>query len=460
MYVAILKELELRDGQCFLNIGSGTGYLSCLASCLIGAHGVSHGIEIVPDLVDHCRNATACWFKDVLVRKEEGEANLPNLSSEGIDFVVGNCFHINVEDAITQCKYDRIYVGGGCPSDFLPYFANLLADHGVMIIPVLENGELLKIRRYVGSVYTTTHLSNVFYAPLQQVPSLADTENMTNTLEGDVVATTVAAAVADDDEEESGSIHFDDSSISVEGAEVGLGAGEEDFNTDADDYTENILEQGFGSDDGENNEDDDEDDDDEDDDEDDEDESVIQIEVNNEPVSLPVLSWYPSLSRHRQFPVTFRRAVFFVLLVHRFPRRIPRHHMNGMDFYLWIKIFGYATRDWFVPNRSHMQLLSSEVTFERKLRLQAEKALKSAKQSVKTVQLERDILRKEVVRLKTRVVRVPAALLITSGTAGTAGTEQIDDAEMSQEDDLQPTDDDIEETYDDMEMGTETDTLD
>ena len=32
---------------------------------------------------------------------------------------------------------------------------------------------------------------------------------------------------------------------------------------------------------------------------DDEDESVIQIEVNNDPVSLPVLSWYPSLSRHR-----------------------------------------------------------------------------------------------------------------------------------------------------------------
>lgn len=53
MYVTVLSNLELRRGQAFLNIGSGSGYLSCLAACLLGEGGLSHGIDINQDVVAH-----------------------------------------------------------------------------------------------------------------------------------------------------------------------------------------------------------------------------------------------------------------------------------------------------------------------------------------------------------------------------------------------------------------------
>lgn len=53
MYVTVLSNLELRRGQAFLNIGSGSGYLSCLAACLLGEGGLSHGIDINEDVVAH-----------------------------------------------------------------------------------------------------------------------------------------------------------------------------------------------------------------------------------------------------------------------------------------------------------------------------------------------------------------------------------------------------------------------
>ena len=46
MYCTILDTLSLQHGQSFLNVGSGSGYLSCLASCCLGEGGLSHGIEI------------------------------------------------------------------------------------------------------------------------------------------------------------------------------------------------------------------------------------------------------------------------------------------------------------------------------------------------------------------------------------------------------------------------------
>jgi hypothetical protein len=36
MYVSVLTALDLQPGMAFLNVGSGSGYLSCLAACLLG----------------------------------------------------------------------------------------------------------------------------------------------------------------------------------------------------------------------------------------------------------------------------------------------------------------------------------------------------------------------------------------------------------------------------------------
>eukprot|EP01035_Chromulina_nebulosa_P022864 gene22864-29613_t len=53
MYVTAIEALELSEGLAFLNIGSGSGYLSCLVATLLGQSGVSHGIDINSSVIDH-----------------------------------------------------------------------------------------------------------------------------------------------------------------------------------------------------------------------------------------------------------------------------------------------------------------------------------------------------------------------------------------------------------------------
>ena len=170
MYVTILEALDLQDGQSFLNIGSGSGYLSCLASCLLGECGLSHGIEIKESLVEHSRNACKTWFTDILKRRNNGERDLPAVSEEGVSFAHGSCFDIDVKASCSTCRYDRIYIGAGCPRRHLEFFLSLLADEGVMVAPVNECNQLVRIHHVLGEVYTTKIISSVHYAPLINVP--------------------------------------------------------------------------------------------------------------------------------------------------------------------------------------------------------------------------------------------------------------------------------------------------
>ena len=52
-------------GMSFLNLGSGSGYLSCMAAVLVGSSGASHGVELRSDVVKHARRATATWIRRI-----------------------------------------------------------------------------------------------------------------------------------------------------------------------------------------------------------------------------------------------------------------------------------------------------------------------------------------------------------------------------------------------------------
>jgi len=78
----------------FLNIGSGTGYFSCLVGYLIKSHGVSHGIELHEDLLDFAKD----HVKEFLAHRPQDTSEIcPPL------MISGNGFRLDPN----QLKYDR-----------------------------------------------------------------------------------------------------------------------------------------------------------------------------------------------------------------------------------------------------------------------------------------------------------------------------------------------------------------
>lgn len=169
MYATVLQQLDLKPGHAFLNVGSGSGYLSCLVACLLGKNGLSHGIDVNEDVVNHSRECTQRWFdrhQQLVLDSHNQDMEIPEILEEGVSFVHGNCFNIDVESSSKTCRYDRIYIGAGCPEESKEFFYSLLSDNGVMILPVNSKNVLLKVIRKSRSVFATQDISNVNFAPL------------------------------------------------------------------------------------------------------------------------------------------------------------------------------------------------------------------------------------------------------------------------------------------------------
>lgn len=71
MYALVLERLHLQPGMSFLNLGSGSGWLSCMAALLVGSNGISHGVEINSPVVEHARRCTAVWRRRIRRWKRE-----------------------------------------------------------------------------------------------------------------------------------------------------------------------------------------------------------------------------------------------------------------------------------------------------------------------------------------------------------------------------------------------------
>ena len=111
-------------------------------------------------------------------------------------------------------------------------------------------------------------------------------------------------------------------------------------------------------------------------------------------VRLPPVLWSPTQSRHAQFPETFKRAVLLLLMASRHPvTTMLRHpassaannvHTNTnqrplcglLPAHIWMYIISFASRDWFVPQQSDVDMMINELIVERALRQQAEERLR------------------------------------------------------------------------------------
>lgn len=133
IYSEVMEALQLEPGLSFLNLGSGTGYLSTMVGLILGPYGVNHGVEQYEDVVHYAQERLA-EFKHNSPAFDEFEFCEPK-------FIIGNCLQLN-----SGCQlYDRVYVGAGCPPEHENYMKNLLKIGGVLVMPL--NDRLIQAKR-------------------------------------------------------------------------------------------------------------------------------------------------------------------------------------------------------------------------------------------------------------------------------------------------------------------------
>ncbi|XP_067302668.1 protein-L-isoaspartate O-methyltransferase domain-containing protein 2 [Pseudorasbora parva] len=154
IYSEVMEALDLLPGLSFLNLGSGTGYLSTMVGLILGPFGVNHGVELHADVVDYAYQKLDYFIKtsDSFDKFEFCEPT----------FVVGNCLEIPPESR----QYDRVYCGAGVQKDYENYMKNLLKVGGILVLPLEE--KLTKITRTGQSSWETKKIIAVTFAPLVQ----------------------------------------------------------------------------------------------------------------------------------------------------------------------------------------------------------------------------------------------------------------------------------------------------
>ncbi|GFY58383.1 protein-L-isoaspartate O-methyltransferase domain-containing protein 1 [Trichonephila inaurata madagascariensis] len=137
VYSVVMEALKLRAGLSFLNLGSGSGYLSTMAGLVLGPYGTNHGIELYGEIVDFAYERLDDFLKHSNA-VDEYEFCEPT-------FMVGNCLTLD-----SSLQYDRVYCGASCPAEYEPYIKNLVKVGGILIMPLNEKvcEYILNIRKY------------------------------------------------------------------------------------------------------------------------------------------------------------------------------------------------------------------------------------------------------------------------------------------------------------------------
>lgn len=152
IYSQVLESLELKEGLSFLNLGSGTGYLSTMIGLIIGANGVNHGVELCGDVVEFAETKLKEFLRT-------------NPVYQGTNFcepvfIVGNCLCLNAH----YRQYDRVYCGAACPSEYVEYMKSLVKIGGILVMPF--NEKLFRMRRTGDTEWDIEGLLPVSFAPL------------------------------------------------------------------------------------------------------------------------------------------------------------------------------------------------------------------------------------------------------------------------------------------------------
>lgn len=168
IYGSVIEALDLKKdaGLSFLNAGSGTCYLTCIAASILGSRSVHYCVEIHEDVLRHSREAIAAWEKSLS----------PGHTISNIELIHGNALELNTNTGECALGFDRIYIGAAIEKLNLPMFKKMLKPNGVLVGPVGD--ELVKIVRSHSLIpgtsekFTTHVISGVRFAPLIANPDI------------------------------------------------------------------------------------------------------------------------------------------------------------------------------------------------------------------------------------------------------------------------------------------------
>ncbi|XP_061695110.1 protein-L-isoaspartate O-methyltransferase domain-containing protein 1 [Syngnathoides biaculeatus] len=154
IYSEVMEALKLEPGLSFLNLGSGTGYLSTMVGLIIGPFGVNHGVELHKDVVDYARDKLDSFIKT--------SDNFDKFEFCEPVFVVGDCLEISTDSH----QYDRIYCGAGVQKVHEYCMKVLLKVGGILVLPIED--QLTQITRTGQCTWDSKNILAVSFAPLVQ----------------------------------------------------------------------------------------------------------------------------------------------------------------------------------------------------------------------------------------------------------------------------------------------------
>jgi len=133
----------------FLNVGSGTGYISCIASEILGKNSLNYGVELHDDVIEHCKSSIAKW-KTNTVEERNGISVFHFMDNTAdIQIIKGNGLNILKSKGESIIGFDRIYIGAAVNKEDLANITKLLSPGGILVGPV--DDELVKVVR-VGNI--------------------------------------------------------------------------------------------------------------------------------------------------------------------------------------------------------------------------------------------------------------------------------------------------------------------
>lgn len=150
IYSQVLESLELKEGLSFLNLGSGTGYLSTMVGLMIGSNGVNHGVELFEDVVEFAEKKLNVFLKTNPVYQGTN-------FSEPV-FIVGDCLSLNTH----YRQYDRVYCGAACPAEYEEYMKSLVRVGGILVMPFNDKVKKNGVIEYLNIFLQGSTMSAIF----------------------------------------------------------------------------------------------------------------------------------------------------------------------------------------------------------------------------------------------------------------------------------------------------------